>query len=256
MLLARALSIISPFFISLVMGLLVFSPAKFYYPIILSVCLTLATIWLLIKLSHQVKQPRVVFFYILQGLLYLLGAILFLLFLESLWFKLGLVVLTFLVLLFYYNQLFSQLYKQSVLKTEPQFFTFNFLEILAVFFFASSFFGLRDFLNWPLVWLILALFCLIFIIDLFNRLVVYQPERLVFLDSLIASLVLTEIFWGILGLALVYYLKGVIFSLIYLVFTVSSYIYYKKVQPANIFKVYLIIALIIAGVILLTARWF
>ncbi|MCX6785473.1 MAG: hypothetical protein NTZ18_01310 [Candidatus Komeilibacteria bacterium] len=256
MLLARILSIVAPFFISLVMALLGWSPANVFYPIGLSFALLLFTLWLLLKLSRQAIGAREMFFYLFKGFLYLAGAILFFLFLETVLFKIALVGLTLAVLLFYYNQLFNHFYKHSWLAAQPQFFSFNYLEVLGIFFIASSLAGIRDFLDWPVWLLILILFFLVFIADLFNRLVAFGQIKLAVVDAAISSLILTEIFWAILGNSFVYYIKGLLFASVYLMLTVAANLYYKKLQPASIFKVYLTAVLIIGGIILLTARWF
>ena len=253
MLLARILSVISPLIIGGLLAVLFWQESKFYYVFILSLVFALLTLWWLIKISGSIKRFKQAVFYLLKGGLFVFGSLLFFILLENLWFKIVLVIFTWLVLFFYYHKLFIQLFKKSIFKQELKPFYFNFLEIVTIFFISSGLFGLKDFLNYKMIWLILLVFFLIFILFYFNEFT-YRKNRLVY--SLVTAVIMAEVFWAVLSLSLAYYLKGILFSFIYLIFIISIDSSFKKEQNRNLLKNYLIVIFIVILLILLTARWF
>jgi hypothetical protein len=125
-----------------------------------------------------------------------------------------------------------------------------------VFFITAGFFGLRDFLNISVIWLVLSLFLLMMILTSY---LFFSDEHLGLKKiyyCLITALIMGELFWSINIFPLVYYLKGFILALLYLLgmkLLISSL---EGKLSKKIIIHYLIGFFIVLGGVLLTARWF
>ena len=74
--------------------------------------------------------------------------------------------------------------------------------------------------------------------------------------GLVSAVIFMEIFWALVSLPLVYYVKGVIFSLIYAVYLLLREYYLKESLSKKFIRNYLIIIIAVICLILFTARWF
>ncbi len=255
LLLARISSIFAP--LALV-GLLAWllGSGNFYVVLAGASALIILSVWHLGRSSGRLKGWQSWSFYFFKGLLFLASALMFFVFLEDWVFKASWLLLTAAVLFFYYQLLFHELFLEASFRPEAQAFFSNFVDVTAVFLFSAAIFGLNDFLNYPVGWLVSAVFLLIWLIAWFNgRLLSIASAKSVWLENLAVAVVLAEIFWALSSLALVFYLKGLIFSLIYLAVIVSLSDYLKERQKGLVKKYLFIIGFLII-LLLLTARWF
>ena len=210
MLLARILSIISPILVTALVSILFWHESSFYYILGGSCLLISASIWLFIKVSKKVKHPREMFFYIIIGILVNTGLLMVLILLENLWFKLGIVVLLFLVLLFYFEILFGRFFKTSILEKGQEILNYKFFEIIILFFISTSLFGFIDFLNYSKFLLIATVFAIVLLLSRMNEFFsTYDQVKKSFYFHLLIALIASEIFWAVISLSFVYYLKGI-----------------------------------------------
>ena len=197
---------------------------------------------------------RAYVFYLLMGLLLSAGYLFFFIFLEHQLIK-GLAgLLAVFALFYYYHQLFFHFFQRPLTATDEPL-NLNFSETVIVFFWSIALFGLKDFLNYQTVFLCLAVFVLIFLINWLLQAVLYQQGQLV-LFSLAVAVMMTEFFWAFLSLSLVYYLKGLLLAFAYLGLQMSREIYFRKIENRHLLRNYLLLILAAALAILLSARWF
>ncbi|MBU1131389.1 hypothetical protein KJ840_04610 [Patescibacteria group bacterium] len=207
-------------------------------------------------LNPKLKNWRQSVSYSFFSFLLLASGIFYLVFAEDLIIKAGIIILVNSLLFIYLNEFSKQFFTPQKAMEERQLSTFLLIESVIVFFISAGLLGLRDFLNLSLVILILPFALLIF--TLFNYLAVInkKPRLNKILFSLIITLVMIELFWAMAILSLVYYLKGLIISFLYLL-TVKFLI--SNLSKRDFYKVmrnYLAVILIILGIILFTSRWF
>ena len=254
MLLARIIAIACPVLLVVPAFLLFIRPTDFYPLLIISLLLVLAGQILVVKLSRQVKRLQEAFFYFSPGLLVTLGSWLILLMLENFWFKLGLAILTLLALFYYFWSLHRKLYQSSFLGKGDQPVDFRTLEIMIVFLMSTALFGFIDFLNLPKLWLMATMFCLAWLLSKLNEFFQNKAAKSPIFHLLI-GLIAVEVFWAIVSLSFVYYIKGIIFSCLYLVFSLFREADYQALDR-KIIRNCLVIVSLILFLVLLTARWF
>lgn len=220
------------------------------------ICVLVAFIGTYLLINKKLKNWRQSASYSFFSLLLLLSGIFYLVFVEDLIVKIGIIVLTNLLFFIYLNELLKQLFVPRSDGSEKQTQIFLLVEAVIVFFISAGFLGLRDFLNISLITLLVPFILLIVILVyylVFNN-VKLGLNKIYF--SLILALVMAELFWAMAVLSLVYYLKGLIISFFYLLvmeFVISSLLgkgFNKMVRS------YLIIILIVLGIILYSSRWF
>lgn len=255
MLLARILAVISPLFSGGLFFILFFKEKSFYLILLLSGCLTLLSIFWLLKKSGQVKKISAYIFYLLMGLLLTAGFLLFFMFLEDQLIKVAALILAIFALFYYYQQLFSYFIKKPLVNAGDWPLNLNFPETVIVFFWSMVLFGLKDFLSFPAWLLCLAVLILVFSVNWLVQTVIYQKSQPV-LFSLALAVMMAEFFWAFLSLSLVYYLKGLLLTLIYLGLQMTREIYSRKIENRHLLRNYLLVILAVVLAILFSARWF
>ena len=242
---ARIIAIACPVLLVVPAFLLFIRPTDFYPLLIIS---------LLLVLAGQILVVQEAFFYFSPGLLVTLGSWLILLMLENFWFKLGLAILTLLALFYYFWSLHRKLYQSSFLGKGDQPVDFRTLEIMIVFLMSTALFGFIDFLNLPKLWLMATMFCLAWLLSKLNEFFQNKAAKSPIFHLLI-GLIAVEVFWAIVSLSFVYYIKGIIFSCLYLVFSLFREADYQALDR-KIIRNCLVIVSLILFLVLLTARWF
>jgi hypothetical protein len=256
MLLYRILSAISPLLITLTAVFLFWYEKQYYYFLAAAVVLTLGLGWLLIRGSSNKKDADNWVFYLLSPGLLVLSSFGLLLFLESFWLKLILLIILLAVLWTYFDNLYKQFYFHRLFLSKKPYFQISLMEALIVFFSLAGIFGLRDFLNFSLIWSILLVGLAIFLLQ---KIYFYfysesTSQKLTF--SLVSAVIFMEIFWALVSLPLVYYVKGIIFTLIYGIYLLLREYYLKESLSKKFIRNYLIIIMAVILLILFTARWF
>lgn len=253
LLIARFLSLFSPLALAGTFALLFLAGSNFYYVVLASLTITTLSLWALTKLKLKGGAETGGWFYIWQGLMLTTGFLLLFVFLENSWFKIGLWLLVSLVLFFYYNAIFK-IFHARFFSEEKLLNYRTLLAGLAVFCLSSGLFGLKDFVGFN-VWLIIGLiFLMVFVSDWLYRKMAVRQTAVIYAAT--AALIGAEIFWAIGNLPLVYYLKGLIFSLFYLGLTVSLDSQLNRRWPGSRVKNYLLTIAFLILLILATARWF
>ncbi|MDP2586687.1 MAG: hypothetical protein Q8P32_02855 [Candidatus Komeilibacteria bacterium] len=253
LLIARILSLFSPVAIAGTFALLFLAGSNFYYVVFSSLTIAALSLWALTKLRIKSGEEAGGWFYIWQGLMLTAGFLLLFVFLENNWFKIGLWLMISVTMFFYYNGLFK-IFHARFLPEEKMLNWRPLLAGLAVFCLGSGLFGLHDFISFN-IWLIVGfVFVMIFFSDWTYRKITAGRAAAVYAGA--AALIGAEIFWAIGNLPLVYYLKGLIFSLFYLGLTVSLDSRLNRHWPGSRVKNYLLTIAVLILLILVTARWF
>ena len=257
MLLVRIFSWIMPLLVAATQAALFWQYRYYYWLFIGSLAIIFLSLWLFARGSRQVKGRLETFFYILPAWFLCSGTYLFLLLLENNFFKAGLIVFNLGALLIYYDFIFSRLYKNSFKQNQPAVLPFNFLETATIFLVTTGFFGLGDFLNvavWLLVLAALVFGCLFSWVNDF----IFQSQfnNKNWLLHVVAGIIAAELFWAVLSLPFVYYLKAFLFTFVYLIFTLLRDSLYYGYLNKKIVKAYLLALVLIFALILSTARWF
>ena len=120
----------------------------------------------------------------------------------------------------------------------------------------SSLFGLKDFVGYYLAYLFLTLAVIVFFLVWGNLTVSELKQGDEWSYALLTTVVAAELFWAIAALSLIFYLKGVVFAFIYLVFLSYRLSVIDPGFSRKYFKYYVIFSLIVVLMILLTAKWF
>jgi len=253
LLISRVLSLFSPLAIAGTFALLFLSADSFYYVVLSSLAILVLSLWALIKLNLKSGEAGGDWFYIFQGVMLVAGFLLLFVFLENVWFKIGLWLLISLILFFYYDGLFKIFHARKL--TEEKLLNYqSLLACLSVFCLSSGLFGLKDFVGFN-IWLIVpAVWLMIFLLNWLAWRKTAQKLSLVY--PVAAAVIGAEIFWAIGNLPLVYYLKGLIFALLYLGLTVSLDSQLNRHWSGHRVKNYLLTIALLILLILATARWF
>lgn len=253
LLIARILSLFSPLALAGTFTLLFLAGSNFYYVVLASLTIAALSLWALTKLNFKSGETTGDWFYIWQGLMLTAGFLLLFVFLENSWFKVGLWLLVSATMFFYYNGLFK-IFHARFLPEEKMLNWRPLLAVLAIFCLSAGLFGLHDFVGFN-IWLTMALvFFVIFLGDWFYCRLLAKQSALVYAGAM--ALIGAEIFWAIGNLPVVYYLKGLIFSLFYLGLTVSLDSQHNRQGPGARVRNYLLTIAALILLILATARWF
>jgi len=256
MLWARILSLISPIIISLISIFLFWQETKFFYIFGTILILTILSLLWLINISQNLKRWQEKFYYICLGALLVIGLMMLFILLENTLFKIGILVLLLISLIYYYDGIFNKLYKSSLIKKYQISNHFNIVEIIIVFFISSGLFGFKDFLSIKSIWLIIAVFLLFYLLSIVDDYIKNSKLTGGVVFYAVTGLIMAEVFWAILSLSLVYYVKGIFLSFLYLLFNLfknyNQADSLNKKSPKN----YIIIIIIVLIIILSTAKWF
>lgn len=253
LLIARILSLFSPVAVAGTFALLFLAGSNFYYVVLSSLTITLLSLWALIKLKLKSGEETGGWFYVWQGVMLTAGFLLLFVFLENNWFKIGLWLMVSVTMFLYYNGLFK-IFHARFLSEEKMLNWRPLLAGLAIFYLSSGLFGLHDFIGFN-VWLIVGfVFSMIFFSDWSYWKITAGKPAAIYAGT--AALIGAEIFWAIGNLPVVYYLKGLIFSLFYLGLTVSLDSQLNRRWPASRVKNYLLTIALLIVLVLATARWF
>lgn len=188
--------------------------------------------------------------------LFFAAGVFYLLFVEDYYIKVAVIILINFLLWLYFNEQLKQTQALAVPVLDKQRELLLLLEVMMVFFISSGLFGLGDFINLPLVYLIIIYIILMFIVV--NYFVFYLEKLNInkLLYSLILTLVMAELFIAITIFPLLYYLKGIIISLGYLL-VIKLALASQTVKIWSKKTVYLIVAITATlAMILLSSRWF
>lgn len=253
LLIARILSLLSPLALAGTFALLFLAGSNFYYVVLASLTIALLSLWALTKLNLKSGEVAGDWFYVWQGLLLVAGFLLLFVFLENNWFKIGLWLLVSVIMFFYYNGLFKIFHARFL--TEEKMLNWRpLLGGLAIFCLSAGLFGLHDFVGFNIWPTMAAVFLIVFLSDWFYCRLLAKQSALIYAS--VSAFIGAEIFWAIGNLPLVYYLKGLIFSLFYLGLTVSFDSQLNRNWPGSRVKNYLLVIVILIALVLATARWF
>ena len=210
--------------------------------------------WCLINKKVLIKKE--LFFYAFFGLLQVLSGLFFFLFLENFFIKIVLALIIVILNFIYLNELFIQFYKKTTVQPEKLWAIFYSIQISSIFFIASNFFGLRDFLSIPFIYLLLIFFILVIILSRYNNFQDYSLKINPKWFRVIIAFIISQIFWAISLLPQVYYLKGILVALFYsIIINLIIWQLGQKVQT-KLIRSYLIISIIVILLILFTSQWF
>lgn len=255
MLLARILAVISPLFLGGLFFTLFFKEKSFYLILLLSGGLTFLSIFWLLHKSGQIKKISAYIFYLLMSLFLTAGFLFFFMFLEDQLIKVATFILAVFTLFYYYQQLFSYFIKKPLVNAGDWPLNLNFPETVIIFFWSMVFFGLRDFLSFSAWLLCLVVLILVFSVNGLVQTVIYQKSQPI-LFNLALAVIMAEFFWAFLSLSLVYYLKGLLLTFIYLGLQMTREIYSRKIENKHLLRNYLLVILALVLAILFSARWF
>jgi len=158
-------------------------------------------------------------------------------------------------LYYYFRSIFFNLIKESYYQKYSLENLSSYGNFLAVYFWASSLFGLQVFLNIQ-TWILMAV--LLFIIAL----TVYEVMKANNIDLregviyiLLICLVLTEVAWSASFLTLSFYILGLIIAVCYYILIGLTRFYLLKRLNPRLIKLYLIFGFSSIATVLFTARW-
>ena len=253
---ARILSILGPMLSFGVLAWIFKTPRDFYYLLAAALVVMGFSLWRLFSLSQAGKNFKERFIYLVFSLLLVFTSQALLIMLENSLIKWGIWLLGLILTLWYFNNLFKRLFSQKLFIFHESALLFNLYEAIIVFFAASALFGLRDFIGYHLAYLFLALVVIIFFLVWGNLTVSKLKQGDEWSYALLTTVIAAELFWAIAALSLIFYLKGVVFAFIYLVFLSYRLSVIDPGFSRKYFKYYVIFSLIVVLMILLTAKWF
>lgn len=254
MLFYRILSFLVPLIIALLWSFLFWRANLTYLIFIISGLLTfLGSWWLVIK---KVKSKKECFFYSFFSVLIVFSGLVSFLFIENLVLKIILVLLVIILFFLYLNQLFIQFFKKSLVKQERLWLFFRLALTLIIFLASSSLYGLKDFIGTSVILLLIFFIILVLILSWYSEWQKFDFRIRIFFFRILLAIIMGELFWAISLLPLIYYLKGVLLAIFYLVFNESIIWHFDKRYQPKLIRSYLIIVIILVLLILATAQWF
>ncbi|RLC36269.1 hypothetical protein DRH27_05465 [Candidatus Falkowbacteria bacterium] len=158
-------------------------------------------------------------------------------------------------LYYYFRSIFFNLIKESYYQKYSLENLSSYGNFLAVYFWASSLYGLQVFLSIQ-TWMLMAALLLII------ALIVYEVMRANNIDLregviyiLLICLVLTELAWSASFLTLSFYILGLVIAVCYYILIGLTRFYLLKRLNARLIKLYLIFGFSSLAIVLFTARW-
>lgn len=252
----RIISILAPIFAMAMLSVLFQNPGSFYYYLVLSLAVIILSLWKVssLILPTPVKQHKV--FYAGFGALLAVSFVGFYMMLENIWLKWLLWLATAILLIYYFNKIFKTALISATLNKSRTIFL-NLYEIIIIFYSSVFLFGLRDFINVNLFYLMAILAAVTFFCVLGNLRLTYGDSENNFVNyALITALLNAEIFYGISALSPAYYLKSFLLASVYLLFLSWRQSIIDEAFPIKYFKISLFFTLIVIITVLLTAKWF
>ena len=254
MLFYRIFSFIVPAIIGGLSGVLFWRANLAYFTWIAAGLASFLGAWLLVK--AKVKPKRSCFFYALFSLLQTESGLVMFLFLENFALKLILAAAIVISNFLYLNELFVQYFKKALPQLEKLWSIFYLTQLFLAFFMASILYGLRDFLSVSLGLLLPVFFILTVVLSWYHNWSAWHLKISPLLFRVVIAFIVSQMFWAVSLLPLVYYLKGLLLALWYAVVISLVVWQFGKTAPKKIVRNYLIIAMIVAVLILATAQWF
>jgi len=253
---ARIISILGPILAFGALAWLFKSPEYFYYLLFLASVIISFSLWSLFKASKSEKTIKERFIYLVFSLLLILSSQGLFIMLEIPLIKWGIWLLGFALTLWYFNNLFKRLFNHNLFIFKEEALLFNLYEAVIIFFTASTLFGLKDFINYNLGYLFLVLALIVFFLVWGNLRVSELKKGEEWIYALLTCLITVELFWAMAALSLAFYLKGIIFAFVYLIFLSYRLMIVDASFNRKYFKHYVVFSLILILAILLTAKWF
>lgn len=226
----------------------------FYGGISLSLILTFLGSYFL--LSRKIKNWKKNLYYSLLPFLLVASGIFYLVFVEILIVKVVIILSLVLLLFTYCKEILKESFTVPLVIAEKPRQFFLLLAVIIIFFLFSGLFGLNDFLSVSVIFLILPGGILILVLTTY---LIFQEDKLGLSKLnifLIMAAIMMELFWAISILPLVFYLKGLIISLCYLL--ILQFLLISRLGEGfkKVIRIYLIIIFLLLAVLLVTSRWF
>jgi hypothetical protein len=253
-------SVINRFF-SLILAILIFigfevlfkKPDWIYFLILYFIFVTAALIWQAIGKGLITFGARWKF--LITPLSLVLSGLFFIIFLENLFLKHFLAILISILVGFFLENIiiyiyFHERYQASSLENIS-----NYLNLISIFFFTSSIFGVFSFLNISL-WLLTILILVIVALLIYETMWInkfFSFKKWIYI--LVISLISVETFWAVTFLPVSFYVSGAILTIVYYILSGLSRNYLLGILDKRILKRYLIVSIIVLILILGTAKW-
>ncbi|MBU4216917.1 hypothetical protein L6270_03760 [Candidatus Parcubacteria bacterium] len=188
-------------------------------------------------------------------ILFTFGSVFVSFFIINKWVVHVLFLVNLIFLYYYFKMLYYHFLKLDLFQKEKMENLSTYGNFLAFYFMAVSFFGLQLFLDiaiWKLIILLAGVvFLIVFQISWSGEI----NKQTSFFYSLLLSLIVLELAWGISFLTLSYYILGLILTIsFYVLIGLIRFYLFGNLSKEKV-KMYLIFGLISVSIALLTARW-
>ncbi|MEA2064927.1 MAG: hypothetical protein U9O66_01350 [Patescibacteria group bacterium] len=194
------------------------------------------------------------YFFLASPIFLLCGAILFLMFLENdILMHLSILLFSFIFFLFS-ESLFANFYDYQS-QSYPLENVLTGINLLALFLIYSHIFLFLALFHFSL-WIMLPFLILTTFVSTFQLFYIYKIARKInYFYSIIATIIILEIFWSIMFLPTNFYVNGLILINVYYIIIGMSYFYFTEVLAKARVVRHLLISLIIIILTLATAKW-
>ncbi len=250
----RIISYLLPLISTLLISLLFYEVGylKYIY-VLIFIFIFLGTYFFIIE---KVKEKKLLLSYVLFNLLISYSSLTMFLFLENIYFKIGIVLVNLFLSFIFLNNLFTIYFKKIIIDLNKLYLFFKQAQLFLIFFIASSFFGLRDFFNYSPYLTLIFFYIIIFLVTWYHDWQNYNLSISKLSYRLIYSLIITQVFWALTILPQLYFLKGIILTIIYFIFNELIIWNYTHKYEFKYLRNIMIVSIIIIILLLYTAIWF
>jgi hypothetical protein len=248
----RFLPLIVPLITFFLLQAFFFSPKLLYIVFVLILLLFFFTTR---QFTLESKKDKEWWNYIILPFIFSSGLIVFSTMIPSMLLVQVLFLINTVFLYFYFRSIFFNLIKEDYYQKYSLENLSSYGNFLAVYFLASSLYGLQVFLSIE-TWALMIV--LIFIIALIVYEVMWANNidlRVGVVYILLICLVLTEIAWAASFLTLSFYILGLILAVCYYILIGLTRFYLLKRLNGRLIKMYLIFGFSSIAIVLFTARW-
>lgn len=251
-LLNKILPIFSSILILVCFEIWLFNPTWLVW---MGIILFLVTILSIIQLNNWKLKNKEFWGFLITPLFLVISSFLFFLFLENIILKHIFIIIVAILFGLFLENVFIFFYKSSDYQPYALENISDYINLVSVFLFSSSFFSLIIFLNFPVWTLMIALFILTLILGYQMMWVSKISFRESKLFILIIGLIIGEVFWSLKFLPTSFYVNGLILTIIYYVLANLSSFHLQKRLDLKTTRRYLIISSGVLILTLITAQW-
>lgn len=232
---------------------LFYQPRLIYFVALFLIIFLIAATWKIIGKGLATVRAR--WLYLLTPLSFLLGGILFILFLEQPWAKHLLAAAIAAPIAIFLENIFTYIWDHEKYQINSLENISNYLNLTSIFFLSSSFFGFFIFLNIPLWQLSLISLLVFFLLTLQTIWVNKIAPETAWTHIFVICLILFELFWTVSFLPTAFYVNGLMLAAAFYLMNNLMRLHLLNALNKIVIKRYLLLFGTIIVFILATARW-